>query len=199
MAVTNGRVDIQFALFYKINGVWYWDNNNGQNYRVIIGNQTDPNDADADGLPDAWEQSYLQTVNFGPTDNPDGDGATGFPMANIIEYLTGNHPMVPNDPMGVRVLWAPSYPTTSSSITISYTPGNEGNPLFGKTMYAHVGKNGWKDVYQTAALLPNGQNGRHEITIAVPADAKEVNLAFTDKAGSWDNNGGQDWKVLVRQ
>lgn len=31
-----GSVTIKFAIFYKANGTWYWDNNGGQDYSVVI-------------------------------------------------------------------------------------------------------------------------------------------------------------------
>lgn len=31
-----GSVTIQYAIFYKANGTWYWDNNGGQNHKVIL-------------------------------------------------------------------------------------------------------------------------------------------------------------------
>jgi hypothetical protein len=34
----SGSVTIQFAIFYKVNGTWYWDNNGGLNHTAIIGN-----------------------------------------------------------------------------------------------------------------------------------------------------------------
>lgn len=35
----SGSLTLEYAIFYKVNGTWYWDNNGGQNYRVVIGNQ----------------------------------------------------------------------------------------------------------------------------------------------------------------
>lgn len=31
-----GSVTIKFAIFYKANGTWYWDNNGGQDYQVVV-------------------------------------------------------------------------------------------------------------------------------------------------------------------
>ncbi len=199
MEVSNGRVTLKYAIFYKVNGTWYWDNNGGADYSIIIGNTSDPNDTDGDGLLDTWENENFGNLNQTATDNPDGDGATGFPFANIIEQATQYNPNLPNDTSarGVRLLWANAYPAKGSTVTLSYGIGNEGNPLFGKPVYAHVGKNGWKDVYQSAQLV-GGASGRLEVTINVPADASVINVVFTDKAGSWDNNSGKDWNIPVR-
>jgi len=40
-----------------------------------------PGDIDGDGLPDAWEMGWWGTLDFGPADDPDGDG-----LSNLQEY-----------------------------------------------------------------------------------------------------------------
>lgn len=199
MEVPDERMTLEYAIFYQVGGTWFWDNNGGENYQVTIGEDTgDPNDTDADGLPDEWEQAHFGNLSQGPTRNPDGDGTVGIPMDNIIEYATGNDPNLPNDPMGVRLLWNESYPYRGSTVTLSYFAGNEGNPLFGKPVYAHVGHNGWEAPYDTAELQYNGQTGRLETSVTVPDDATELNVVFTDLNGAWDNNNGRDWTIPVR-
>lgn len=200
--VVNGSVTLTYAIFYKVNGVWYWDNNGGKDYQLIVGTPKtpiDPNDTDADGLLDAWELEHFGHLVYGPTENPDGDGAVGMPLANIIEQQTSNNPNVPNDPTGVRLMWANAYPGKGEPITLSYSMGNEASPLFGKPIYAHIGHNGWTSTYQTAQLTWNGANSRLEIQVTVPSDATELNVVFTDKNAAWDNNGGKNWKIPVRK
>ncbi|MBU0676852.1 MAG: hypothetical protein KJ626_01940 [Verrucomicrobia bacterium] len=156
-------------------------------------------DSDGDGLLDQWEMNYFtNSLNQGAEDNPDNDGPTGRPIDNIIEQAIGLNPTVPNDPMGIRLLWFPSYPVQGGQVTLSYFYVNEGNPLFGKPVYAHVGHDGWQDVYDTAQLQLNGQISRFETTINVPADATELNVVFYDNAGTWDNNNGNDWTIPVK-
>ena len=48
---------------------------------------SNPNDTDADGLPDAWEQQYFSSLDQGPSDDPDGDGYN-----NLEEYQGGSLP-----------------------------------------------------------------------------------------------------------
>ena len=48
-------------------------------------------DADADGLPDAWEFSQLLTHALGPADDPDGDG-----LDNAREHKDGTDPLTAN-------------------------------------------------------------------------------------------------------
>ena len=44
-------------------------------------------DFNANGLPDAWEQTYFATLGVDPNADPDGDG-----MSNQDEYLAGTNP-----------------------------------------------------------------------------------------------------------
>jgi len=58
----------------------------------------DPNDIDADGLPDAWELQYWPTLSHGSSEDFDSDGAD-----NLTEYLQGRNPTkgVVSDTSGV--------------------------------------------------------------------------------------------------
>lgn len=200
--VENERQELKYAIFYVVGGTWHWDNNGGDDYSIIIGEEDEdghnPDDTDNDGLLDAWEMEYFGNLDQGPTDNPDGDGVPGIPFANIIEQQAGTDPNVGNDPNGVGLMWSSAYPVKGESVTLSYSMGNEGNPLFGKPVYAHIGHNGWESTYQTDRLTWNGATGRYEIQVTVPADAAELNVVFTDKDGAWDNNNGNDWTISIR-
>ncbi len=44
-------------------------------------------DTDQDGLPDAWEILYFNTLAYGPADDPDHDGFT-----NVVELAAGSNP-----------------------------------------------------------------------------------------------------------
>jgi hypothetical protein len=44
-------------------------------------------DSDGNGLPDAWEMEFFQTLGVDPAKDADGDGNT-----NWMEYLAGTHP-----------------------------------------------------------------------------------------------------------
>lgn len=51
--------------------------------QVVIDEYADPNyDSDGDGLPDLWEYKYFDTLTYGATDDPDGDG-----VGNLAEYI----------------------------------------------------------------------------------------------------------------
>jgi len=155
-------------------------------------------DSDNDGLPDSWELDQFSDLDENATGNPDGDGPTGRPLDNMIEYTLGLDPNIPNDPMGIRLLWSPSYPMPGQQITLSYFYVNESNPLYGKPVYGHIGKNGWDGVYDTEQLQLNTTISRFETVITVPTDATSLNAVFHDNAGTWDNNDGADWTIPVQ-
>ncbi len=188
--------------------VWFWleaRNGAGTGYAQSAGQDftfriagDGAADGDNDGLPDDWENDWIGSTSEDADGNTDGDGVMGRPMANIIEWLTGTHPTVPNDPTGVKLLWSPAYPQAGETVTLSYFYVNEGNPLFGRAVYAHVGHDDWQDVYDTGMLQPNGAVGRFEIDIQVPLGATEINVVFHNNAGVWDNNSGTDWAIPVR-
>ena len=177
----------------------------GTGYAQSAGNDFDfsiaaaVGDSDSDGLPDQWELDYFGNLGQSATNNnSDLDGPTYFPIANIIEWVLGLSPSVPNDSMGIKLLWSPAYPSPGEQVNLSYFYVNEGNPLFGKPIYAHVGHNGWQGVYDTAQFGLNGRISRFQATIIVPAGATEINVCFHDNAGTWDNNGGQNWRIPVQ-
>jgi hypothetical protein len=56
--------------------------------QVLFTGNTDPDlDADANGLPDAWEDQYFPGQTMIPHADSDGDGTS-----NLMEYLAGTNP-----------------------------------------------------------------------------------------------------------
>jgi hypothetical protein len=56
--------------------------------QVLFTGNTDPDlDADANGLPDAWEEQYFSAQAVDPLADSDGDGTS-----NLMEYLAGTNP-----------------------------------------------------------------------------------------------------------
>jgi len=51
-----------------------------------------PPDSNADGIDDAWEAAYFETLNVNPAADPDGDG-----LSNFEEYLFATSPTGTND------------------------------------------------------------------------------------------------------
>ena len=89
----------------------------------------------------------------------------------------------------------PSPPEAGQSVTITYNPA--GRPLAGAaTVNIHHGYNGgnWTTV-PGVPMTPSGAYWTHTYTI--PAAATNIMMAFNNNSGTWDNNGGQDWKFTV--
>ncbi len=63
------------------------------NFVSLILNGLPIRDTDADGLDDDWELARLGSLNFGPRDDPDGDG-----FSNVHEQAIGSHPNQVNSP-----------------------------------------------------------------------------------------------------
>jgi hypothetical protein len=54
-----------------------------------ISDITETSDNDEDGLLDTWEIQYFSTLEYGPTDDNDGDGIT-----NLVEHTGGTDPTI---------------------------------------------------------------------------------------------------------
>lgn len=91
----------------------------------------------------------------------------------------------------------PASPTTCDAwVTIRYRAN--GRPLKDASqVYAHLGRNGWLDVRSPPPALTRQADGIWSFAYAVPPDTDEINVVFHDGAGTWDNNGGQDWAIPV--
>jgi subtilisin family serine protease len=74
-------------------------------YAQLIIQGTAIADSDHDGLDDAWEARYFGTLDYGPRDDPDGDG-----FCNAREQAMGTDPMLPNSvfKLDLTELW-PGY------------------------------------------------------------------------------------------
>src|SRR5882672_5229350 len=70
-------------------------------------------DANANGLPDAWERTYFGTLGVNPDADPDGDG-----MSNQEEYLAGTNPTNSVDAFKITD-FTPSAGGTNVSLTWS--------------------------------------------------------------------------------
>ena len=57
----------------------------------VLFSSTESPDANANGLPDTWEQQYFPGQPVNPEADSDGDGAS-----NLLEYLAGTNPTNPS-------------------------------------------------------------------------------------------------------
>lgn len=95
---------------------------------------------------------------------------------------------------GSRVTYTPSPAIAGQPVLISYDA--VGGPIASASaINAHVGFNNWGIVPPDMAMTFNAGNARWEVMVNVPITASQVDVAFNNGAGTWDNNGGQDWHV----
>jgi hypothetical protein len=96
----------------------------------------------------------------------------------------------------VTVTAVPDPLVAGSNVTITYD--GTGGPLAGQAVvYLHYGFNGWHPTATDALMSTAGEI--HSVTVAVPTQATEMNLAFLNDAATpvWDNNGGANWTFTV--
>lgn len=82
-----------------------------------------------------------------------------------------------------------------SAVAVTYTCSN--GVLQGATqMFAHLGYNGWTQVFPTQRLTKVATNQWRLITTP-PQDAGQLNIVFHNGAGTWDLNGGTNWNFTL--
>ena len=64
-------------------------------------------------------------------------------------------------------------------------------------VYLHWGENGWQNVVAVDKSMVKRADGFWQTTISVPTDATQINFAFNNGAGGWDNNGGGNWNASI--
>ena len=64
-------------------------------------------------------------------------------------------------------------------------------------VYLHWGENNWQNVVAVDKPMVKRADGFWQTTISLPTDATQINFAFNDGSGNWDNNGGGNWNVTV--
>jgi len=91
-----------------------------------------------------------------------------------------------------RVDWAPDPPVRGQDVTITFDAA--GGPLAGKTpLIIHIGINNWAAASIQDLPMTDTGNDKHTVTYSVPENATQIDCAFNDNGGTWDNNGGADW------
>jgi len=92
--------------------------------------------------------------------------------------------------------FSPAQPNGCDDVTITYHPGD--GPLASATgVYIHVGRNGWQDIISPDPAMTSTTGGSWSYTYSIPDATRQINCAFNDGNGTWDNNGGNDWAVSV--
>ena len=71
-------------------------------------------------------------------------------------------------------------------------------PLAGAgQIFAHYGFDDWAVVEPDEQMTFDGPNDEFFVDVFVLGSATQLDIAFNDGAGNWDNNGGADWHFAV--
>ncbi len=78
------------------------------------------------------------------------------------------------------------------ALTIYYN----GSLSSGSHVLIHWGENNWQNIPPDQAMVKRA-DGFWQTTISIPSNATQINFAFNNGAGTWDNNGGKNWNVTI--
>jgi glycosyl hydrolase family 57 len=88
----------------------------------------------------------------------------------------------------------PDPPIAGQTLTVRYDPGTSGVLTGATQVFLHAGMNGWNPVAPNDFSMSwNSLDSIWEYSANVPANATQVDFAFNDGNGIWDNNNGSDW------
>jgi hypothetical protein len=88
-------------------------------------------------------------------------------------------------------------PTNGLPVTISYD-ASQGNIPSPNPVYIHLGWNNWGSmITPDPAMTFNAASNRWLHTTTIPANATQLDCAFHNGSGTWDNNSGADWHFPV--
>jgi hypothetical protein len=100
-------------------------------------------------------------------------------------------------PGGDTVVVSPDPPQAGQNVTITYDATGRALESSSQVLL-HYGFNGWNPVISPDAPMTwNATDSVWEVTVPVQSTATVLDFVFTDGAGAWDNNNGQDWHYTV--
>lgn len=98
---------------------------------------------------------------------------------------------------GGPVSVSPTNPEAGTPVTIQYAAAGR-NLASATNVYIHLGWNNWNPVVSPdAAMIFNSTSNWWQYTVAIPANATNLNCVFNNGSGTWDNNGGANWNFTV--
>ncbi|MCB9474143.1 MAG: hypothetical protein H6678_10055 [Candidatus Delongbacteria bacterium] len=99
---------------------------------------------------------------------------------------------------GDRVSWLPEEPQAGQSLAIHYDAALGPLPANTSAVYLHHGFDGWSSVVSPdLAMSAGAEPGTFTATVSLPSSISQLDFVFTDGAGNWDSNSGQDWHLPV--
>ena len=133
---------------------------------------------------------------------PDNAPLASVYFQNSAETITDNNSGL-NWATAVRDCDAPTGPSSvifsnapaCDPVSITYLPN--GGPLSAATqIFAHVGYGGWAQVFPTQAMTKVAANV-WRVFPTPPYDVSQLDVVFHNGEGTWDNNGGVDWRATI--
>ncbi len=98
--------------------------------------------------------------------------------------------------------WTPSFPSVGDNLKIYYST-EKGGFKNASSLVAKIGINDWSQLADFAGISGNKEMkfdkvlGAWYTEIKIPANVKNVNIAFTDGI-YWDNNNEKNWNIDIR-
>ncbi len=152
-----------------------------------------------------WRWPMTQATNLWTYTSMAGSGTTNmrvkFCNANVSPTITDDNGGL-NWSVAVSTcqtsgpsaaLFNPAAPSGCGDVVITYKP-NQGPLKNTAQVFIHVGRNGWKDVVDTA-MAASGSDWVYTNSLA--DGTYQINCCFHDGADTWDNNNANDWAVTV--
>lgn len=102
-----------------------------------------------------------------------------------------------SNPGGSTVAIDPEPAVAGQTVSIEYDSSTAA--LSGASqVFLHYGFDDWSSVVSPdPPMIWNAADAKWEATVQVSLSASQLDVAFNDGAGNWDNNGGADWHFNV--
>lgn len=138
--------------------------------------------------------TYTDKGGSGQTYTVSNSKITGYvPGRSIVVIYDGGIIVTPTDALS----YSPEVPVASGNVTVTYDAS--GTVLKGSAVVnVKWGYDSWKGAV-TQSMTPAGSN-KWTITLTVPALATtQLDLAFTNGNGTWDNNNASDYNIPIKE
>ncbi len=131
-----------------------------------------------------WAMGEYITLLFSDSTNTIADEASV--VAN--RYVTSAYQ--PHTGYTIDYNSAQAYP--GKALTIYY----HGSLDSQSKVFLHWGENNWQNIPPDQAMVKR-PDGFWQTTISVPNDATQINMAFNNGNGTWDNNNGSNYNISI--
>jgi len=98
------------------------------------------------------------------------------------------------EPVEPYVSINPTNPVGCETVAIRYRKAD--SPLGAGPVHIHIGRNGWQDVIMPNPQLANDGDDWVYYHNPLPGTTN-LNFVFNNGAGTWDNNGNQNWNLVI--